>query len=181
MVGAGSRLPDLISPEGLARLQADPVVPSELPGVTLLGAGLQLIFAAFNQLHSAIYPGTYASLVTTADVLRLVFYAILLLGVQTETRADLRALRQANRELETLPEAEAVRAALEEGTRLAREIHDGLVQDQDLRVEDPDMGRGRVAVARTFTRPGSSGGRIRVPSRGWSARVRYDDIGGRRR
>lgn len=141
VVGAGSRLPDLIGPEGLARLQADPVVRSELPGVTLLGAGLQLvgaalfilaaalnvrryreggrvgraylavglILAAFSQLHSAIYPGTYASLVTTADVLRLAFYAILLLGVQAETWADLRALRHANRELETLREAEAVR------------------------------------------------------------------------
>lgn len=143
VVGAGSRLPDLIGPEGLARLQADPIVPSGLPGVTPLGAGLQLvgaalfilaaalnvrryreggrvgraylaiglILAAFSQLHSAIYPGTYASLVTTADVLRLAFYAILLLGVQAETRVDLRALRQANRELETLREAEAVRAA----------------------------------------------------------------------
>ncbi len=161
VVGAGSGLPDLIGPEGLARLEADPVVPSELPGVTLLGAGLQLvgaalfilaaalnvrryredgrvgraylavglILAAFSQLHSAIYPGMYASLVTTADVLRLAFYALLLLGVQAETRADLRALRQANRELETLREAEAVRAALEERARLAREIHDGLAQD----------------------------------------------------
>ena len=161
VVGAGSRLPDLIGPQGLARLQSNPVVPSELPGVTLLGAGLQLagaalfilaatlnvrryredgrlgraylalglILAAFSQLHSAIYPGTYASLVTSADLLRLAFYATLLVGVQAEMRADLRALRQANRELETLREGEALRAALEERARLAREIHDGLAQD----------------------------------------------------
>lgn len=161
VVAAGPRLPDLIGPDGLGRLRADPVVPSGLPGITLLGTGLQLagaglfvlagvlcvrryregdsvrwaylavglVLAAFSQLHGAIYPGTYTSLVTTADVLRLAFYATLLLGVQAEARADIGALRRANRELETLREAEAVGAALEERARLAREIHDGLAQD----------------------------------------------------
>ncbi|MDP2350055.1 MAG: sensor histidine kinase [Chloroflexota bacterium] len=161
VVLVGSRLPDLVGPDGLVLLRADPVVPSGLPGVTMLGTGLQLagaglfvlagvlcvrryregdsirwaylavglVLAAFSQLHGAIYPGTYTSLVTTADVLRLAFYATLLLGVQAEARADIRALRRANRELETLRETEAVGAALEERARLAREIHDGLAQD----------------------------------------------------
>jgi len=54
VVGAGSRLPDLIGPEGLARLQADPVVRSKLPGVTPLGAGLQLVGAALFILAAAL-------------------------------------------------------------------------------------------------------------------------------
>jgi signal transduction histidine kinase len=88
-----------------------------------------LMIAAFSQLHLAIHPGTYTSLVTTGDVLRVAFYAILLVGLTVERRADIRELRQANGELRRLHDAELATAALEERARLAREIHDGLAQD----------------------------------------------------
>ena len=88
-----------------------------------------LVFAAFSQLHAGIHPGAYTSLVTTADFLRIGFYAALLLGMAAERRADVRALRAANVELLRLREVDATQAALEERGRLAREIHDGLSQD----------------------------------------------------
>jgi signal transduction histidine kinase len=88
-----------------------------------------LMVAAFSQLHLAIHPGTYTSLVTTGDVLRIAFYAILLVGLGVERRADIRDLREANLELRRLHDAELATAALEERGRLAREIHDGLAQD----------------------------------------------------
>jgi signal transduction histidine kinase len=88
-----------------------------------------LVIAAFSQLHAAIHPGVYVSVVTTGDLLRVAFYAVLLLGVIGERRADLRAIRRANIELQRLHEAELAQATHEERARLAREIHDGLAQD----------------------------------------------------
>lgn len=88
-----------------------------------------LVVAAFSQVHAAIHPGVYVSVVTTADLLRVAFYAVLLLGVIAERRADLRDLRRANLELQRLRDAELAEATHEERARLAREIHDGLAQD----------------------------------------------------
>lgn len=88
-----------------------------------------LAVAAFSQLHAALHPGAYASLVTSGDVLRVGFYTILWFGAHAERRADLRRLREAHAELERLHEADVRQAALEERARLAREIHDGLAQD----------------------------------------------------
>ena len=88
-----------------------------------------LVLAGFSQVHATLHPGGYTTLVTTGDVLRLAFYVVLLVGIAAETRADLRALRAANRELELMRESDLVRATLEERGRLAREIHDGLAQD----------------------------------------------------
>ncbi|MFN2483398.1 MAG: hypothetical protein ABR509_00475, partial [Candidatus Limnocylindria bacterium] len=51
-----------------------------------------LIVAAFSQLHYALYPGALASLVTTGDVLRVGFYAILLVGAEVAGWAGIRAL-----------------------------------------------------------------------------------------
>jgi signal transduction histidine kinase len=87
------------------------------------------VIAGFSQLHAALHPGGYTTLVTTGDVLRLVFYLVLLIGVAAEVREDLRALQAANAELERMRESDVVRATLEERGRLAREIHDGLAQD----------------------------------------------------
>lgn len=88
-----------------------------------------LVVAAFSQMHSGLHPGAYAGLVTTGDVLRIVFYGILLAGVLTERRTELRALADANAELRRLRDADLARATLEERARLAREVHDGLAQD----------------------------------------------------
>jgi signal transduction histidine kinase len=85
--------------------------------------------AAFGQVHSAIHPGSYQSLVTTGDLLRVVFSGALLLAVAAEARSDVRALRLANAELRQLREAELEHATAEERARLAREIHDGMSQE----------------------------------------------------
>ena len=55
-------------------------------------------------------------------------YLVLLFGIGAEQRVDLRALRSAYAALDRLRVTEAERAALEERSRLAREIHDGLAQ-----------------------------------------------------
>jgi signal transduction histidine kinase len=96
-------------------------------GDALLAAGL--VIAAVSQVHAAIHPGSYSSVVTTGDLLRLGFYGVLLAGVVAESRDDLADLRAATMEVRRLAEAEFAAAALEERARLAREIHDGLAQE----------------------------------------------------
>lgn len=87
------------------------------------------IVAAFSQVHSAIHPGSYASLVTTGDLLRVAFYAVLLLSVAAQARSEIRQLRAANAQLVQLRDADVERATAEERARLAREIHDGMSQE----------------------------------------------------
>ena len=96
-------------------------------GDALLAAGF--LIAAFSQVHSAIHPGSYTSVVTTGDLLRLAFYVVLLVGIVVDSRDDLAELRAATMEVRRLAEAEFAAATLEERARLAREIHDGLAQD----------------------------------------------------
>ena len=96
-------------------------------GDALLAAGFMI--AAFSQVHYAIHPGSYTSIVTTGDLLRLAFYGVLLVGIVADSRDDLAELRAATMEVRRLAEAEFVAATLEERARLAREIHDGLAQD----------------------------------------------------
>jgi signal transduction histidine kinase len=91
-----------------------------------LSAGL--VVAAFSQLHFALDPVVASGIVTSTDALRLVFYAILVMGIQAELGADFSALRRANAELKRLRDVDAANATLAERTRLAREIHDGLAQ-----------------------------------------------------
>jgi signal transduction histidine kinase len=92
-----------------------------------LSAGL--VVAAFSQLDFAIGPVPANTLVTSADVLRVGFNAVLFLGIQADLQAELRSLRRANVELRRLREVDTANAALAERARLAREIHDGLAQD----------------------------------------------------
>jgi len=87
-----------------------------------------LVVLAFAELQSAFYPSVYTRLVTASDLIRLLAYGIFLLGIGAEQRSDLRALRQAYATLDRLRVSEAERAALEERSHLAREIHDGLAQ-----------------------------------------------------
>jgi signal transduction histidine kinase len=88
-----------------------------------------MLVGAFAEIHFYFYPGIYSGLVTTSDALRLAFFVVLLLGINAESRSDLRALRSAYAALDRLRLSEAERATLEERTRLARELHDGLAQD----------------------------------------------------
>ena len=88
-----------------------------------------MLIGAFAEIHFYFYPGVYGGLVTTSEALRLAFFVVLLLGINAESRSDLRALRSAYAALDRLRLSEAERATLEERTRLARELHDGLAQD----------------------------------------------------
>jgi signal transduction histidine kinase len=87
-----------------------------------------LVIAAFGELQFALYPSVYTSLVTASDFILLVAFGVVLLGIVSEQRADLRALRVAYSALDRLRVTEAERATLEERARLGREIHDGLAQ-----------------------------------------------------
>jgi signal transduction histidine kinase len=97
------------------------------PADGYLAAGL--VLAAFSQIHSAVNPGAYVSIVTTGDALRVAFYLVLLAGIVVQSRTDVRDLRVANVELARLRDAEVHRAMIDERGRLAREMHDGLAQD----------------------------------------------------
>lgn len=88
-----------------------------------------MLIGAFAEIHFFFYPSVYGGLVTTSEALRLAFFVVLLAGINAESRSDLRALRSAYAALERLRLSEAERATLEERTRLARELHDGLAQD----------------------------------------------------
>ena len=88
-----------------------------------------LVFAAYGELHTAFFPGTYGGLVTSGDILTVAFAVVLLIGIEAEGRATRAALGRANETLGRLKDVEVRRAALEERTRLSRELHDGLAQD----------------------------------------------------
>jgi signal transduction histidine kinase len=88
-----------------------------------------MLIGAFAEIHFYFYPGVYGGLVTTSEALRLAFFVVLFAGINAESRSDLRALRSAYAALDRLRMSEAERATLEERTRLARELHDGLSQD----------------------------------------------------
>ena len=88
-----------------------------------------LMVATFGQVQFNIHPGTYAGLITSGDLLRVAFSALLLVALAAESRGDLRALRRATEEIVRLREADLARATAEERARLAHEIHDGLSQE----------------------------------------------------
>jgi signal transduction histidine kinase len=88
-----------------------------------------LVFAAFGEFHTAFYPSTYGGLVTSGDLLTVAFAVVILIGIEAESRATRAELGRANETLGRLKDSEVRRAALEERTRLSRELHDGLAQD----------------------------------------------------
>ncbi|MHB8891850.1 MAG: sensor histidine kinase [Candidatus Limnocylindrales bacterium] len=87
-----------------------------------------LVFAAFAQVDAAASPSVYAGLATSGDALKLAFDVILLLGIQAEALATFSRLRRAHEDQARLQTVELEHAALEERTRLSRELHDGLAQ-----------------------------------------------------
>ncbi|CAN5753729.1 hypothetical protein BH23CHL7_BH23CHL7_09620 [soil metagenome] len=96
------------------------------PSSFYLAAGLTL--AAFAQVHFALVPSIYGGLITSSDVLRILFYAFVVFGIQADAGSTLRELRAANRRLHDLRDIELTSASLAERARLAREVHDGLAQ-----------------------------------------------------
>jgi signal transduction histidine kinase len=97
------------------------------PAARYLSVGA--IFAAFSQIHFVLFPGAYAGIVSTSDLLRVAFYVTVVFGIQAESGSTLRRLRAANRKLDALRDSEVARASMSERARLAREVHDGLAQD----------------------------------------------------
>jgi signal transduction histidine kinase len=120
-------------------------------GDAFLAVGL--VFAAFGEWHTAFYPGTYGGLVTSGDVLTCAFALVLLIGIEAHARATRAALGRANETLGRLKDAEVRRAALEERTRLSRELHDGLAQDLWL---------AKLKIGRLSAMPGLGGEARRV-------------------
>lgn len=69
----------------------------------------------FARIHYALFPTQYSDWLYTGDVLRTGFYLLLLVGAATELTRYWTATARA--------------AVLEDRARLARELHDGLVQE----------------------------------------------------
>lgn len=73
------------------------------------------VLAAFARLNYFLYPSLYSEWVYTGDVLRLLFYLVLLVA--------------AGREVRRYWERLAAAAVVEERRRLARDLHDGAAQE----------------------------------------------------
>jgi len=138
---SGSQLPDLDAPAALlvaqlvllavfavaaagfgrqARREANPLL-------TALACGC--VLAAFARLNFFLYPSLYTDVVHVGDLLRLLFFLVLLVGAAAEIAGYWRT------------EAEA--AATRERHRLARQLHDGLAQELSfIRSHTQAMARG---------------------------------------
>lgn len=73
------------------------------------------VLASFSRLHYMLYPSLFSGWVYSGDLLRLGFYALLLVGAVGEIRRYWTRMAQA--------------AANEERRRIARDLHDGLAQE----------------------------------------------------
>ena len=104
-----------------------------------IGAGA--VLGAFSSLHYFLFPSLYSDWVSTGDLLRLGFYALLCVGAAHEIGSYWRSRASA--------------AALEERRRLARDLHDGLAQElayvarhaRKLAARDPSAGARQIAAA----------------------------------
>lgn len=73
------------------------------------------VLASFARVHYLLFPSLYTEYLYTGDLLRSGFYAFMLVG--------------AAREITTYWQARARTAVLEDRRRLARDLHDGLIQE----------------------------------------------------
>jgi signal transduction histidine kinase len=81
--------------------------------VRLLGPAC--VLAAFARVNYAFFPSLYSQWLYTGDILRTAFYLVLLVG--------------AAREIREFWSAQAQVAVVEDRRRLARELHDGVLQE----------------------------------------------------
>ena len=113
-----------------------------------------LVILVVAELQYALWPSVYSGLVTISDMMRLVAYTVLVAGTIADQRSDLRSRRSAYTALDRMRVNEAERATLEERSRLAREIHDGLAQHlwfaklKFERLSEPPFGRRPAARRR---------------------------------
>ena len=147
-----------------------------------------LLFAGFSEILWALYPSGHPGQVSIADVLRLAFLVALLVGAEADASVAMRRMRAANIELKALREADAERATLEERTRLARELHDGLAQDlwfaklqperlvphvlPDPQVPAQEVSQALDSAFRRRSRPSSRCARQRIATGRWKSLCR---------
>ena len=93
--------------------------------------GPAFALAGFARVNYMLYPSLYSGWLYTGDVLRTVFYVVLLVG--------------AAREIKQYWSAQARAAVLDDRRRLARELHDGVVQELGfIRMEAHSIGEAVV-------------------------------------
>lgn len=83
--------------------------------VLLRWLGPACALAAFARVNYLLFPSLYSDWLYTGDLLRTGFYLLLLVG--------------ATREIRQYWDAQAAAAVLEDRRRLARELHDGVIQE----------------------------------------------------
>jgi signal transduction histidine kinase len=83
--------------------------------VLLRWLGPACVLGAFSRLHYVLFPSIYSGWIYTGDLFRTGCYLLLLVG--------------AAREIERFWRTQAELAVLEDRRRLARELHDGVVQE----------------------------------------------------
>jgi signal transduction histidine kinase len=89
--------------------------------------------AATSRLDALLFPATASGWVQVADLLRLGFYLVLLVGALREIRAYQRQV--------------ALAAVLDERRRLARDLHDGLAQELTyISMQSRRLGNGDAAL-----------------------------------
>lgn len=81
----------------------------------LRAVGIGLVLAATARLNFILYPSVHTTVVHTGEIARLAFYVVLFSGAVREISAYWRDRTQL--------------AVLEERRRIARELHDGMVQE----------------------------------------------------
>ena len=91
------------------------VQASRRDDVLLRWLGPACVLGAFSRLHYVLFPSIYSGWIYTGDLFRTGCYLLLLVG--------------ATREIDRYWRAQARVAVLEDRRRLARELHDGVVQE----------------------------------------------------
>ena len=98
-----------------------------------LALAVACVLNAFARLNYFLYPSLYTNIVHTGDVLRLGYFLVLLVGAASEIRRYWLAQTQA--------------AAAAERRRIARDLHDGLMQDLSfIRSHTASLAAGRGDV-----------------------------------
>jgi signal transduction histidine kinase len=113
--------PLLLAAQGVGALSfvvaaaAFSVQAAQRDDVLLRWVGPACVLGAFSRLHYVLFPSIYSGWIYTGDLLRTASYLLLLVG--------------AAREIGTYWRAQARLAVIDDRRRLARELHDGVVQE----------------------------------------------------